>query len=185
MAGDLDINPYGVRAWVLDTLGAEFRTGCDVGVDAGHQIDAKFLKWTGHTYSSLQNKWKTSPHYSTCADFLTFVNTKICENNATRRGARYGFNGFGLNHCKPGWHPYAEFGSHPPKSGDFYLIHREGNPAETQHVGLLLDFQGNFATYLSGGGGSTGSSQKITCVQKPFPPHNLLGWLDIDEYYED
>jgi hypothetical protein len=180
-----DLNPYGVRAWVLDTLGEEFWVDCEVGVDSAHQIDQKFLRWTGHTYGSLATKWKSSPRYSTCADFLTFVNKQICEQNSTRTGAQWGFFGFGLNQCSPGWHNYSEFVNHPPKSGDFYQIHVEGKPTETVHVGVLLEFSGNFATYLSGGGGTPGKDQKITCVQNSFPPNNLLGWLDIEEYYED
>jgi hypothetical protein len=180
-----DINPYGVRAWVLDTLGEEFPVDCDVGVDATHKIDRKFLAWTGHTYDSLERTWKSKPRYSTCADFLTFVNKGICTNNATRPGAQRSFSGFGLSQCSPGWHNYSEFVSHPPKCGDFYQIYMQGDPTRTQHVGVLLDFQVNFATYLSGGGGVIGASQKITCVQGAFPPKNLLGWLDIEEYYED
>jgi hypothetical protein len=70
MTDDADIDPYGVRACVLDTLGKEFWVDCEVGVDATHKINQKFLAWTGHTFDTLQATWKNKHRYSKCADFL-------------------------------------------------------------------------------------------------------------------
>lgn len=47
----------------------------------------------------------------------------------------------------------------------------------------MVDVNGSAVTYLSRGGGVIGKSQQITMVPGEWPPDNLIGWLDIDEYY--
>lgn len=175
-----DDNPYSARAWLLDEIARDFKTGGSYSVSASKSTNAAFLKWTGHTFGSLQTKWKTKPAYTTCADFLFHTNRMLCDKNSVRAGARFGFVPFGLDQCGAngfGWHTIGDDG---PYSGDYF---QQGSDGSTTHVGIIAEINGTMATYLAGGGGTPGSSQSITMVQGEWPPENLLGWLDIDEYY--
>lgn len=181
-----DDNPYSVRAWLLNELEKTFPLPCNFEVNQHNMVDGVFLSWTGHNWDSLLKRWKTKPRYSTCADFLFFVNRKICENNrhVIRTGAEFKFKPFGLNTCGAngkGWHPSGEIPF--PKSGDFYQTRSKNKPSETAHVGIVLSQKG-IISYLGGGAGQPGISQGIKRSLGSWPPSGLMGWLDIDEYYQ-
>ena len=176
-----DDNPYysDLRVWLYDQLSALCSTDGKVVPDT----DPRFKTWTGMNHEDLVKHWQSDPKYTTCVSFISLVNTRILDTSglATKRPW---FHSFGLNLCGAngnGWHFWGEPDQWPER-GDFFQTAIGG---KTQHVGVFIEVFGGRCSMIAGGGGTPGKSQSITRTGDIFPPPNLMGWLNIDEFYTE
>ena len=123
----------------------------------------QFYEWTKMTHASWAKSGITS-----CTSFLYWVHMHIVNEG--------GFKPAGHWTTLPklrGWHT----GTEGAQYGDFFQF-------IPNHVGVLLDINGNLAEYLAGGA-DTQTKGRISWSTDYVPPagFKFWGYLNIEEYY--
>jgi hypothetical protein len=75
-------------------------------------------------------------------------------------------------------------GDADPRDGDFFVNVGAYGPGSISHVGVLFEIWGGGGCTKIAGGGDKGLVGIITRDSLGFPD-NMMGWLDIDEFYSD
>jgi hypothetical protein len=169
-----ELNPYSpLRVWLFNALRTSFP------VDGlWEDTRPEFYQWTWMTHKSCLHWFKADPGFTTCTSFLHTAHKKI--QMAGKSSAPF-FIPFGLHQCGRGhgWHTLAE-ADQEPQDGDFFQI---GTPVHVKHVGILHRVFGGACTTIAGGADIRGVCGRIRRSTGVFPPANLMGWLNIEEFY--
>lgn len=159
--------PGALRQWLHQELLAWFP------IDGKYCDDDRWVYWIGMTQAQYAAYRATDPSHTSCVDFLTSVNRKINEQGYSGKG----FGPFRLPKLK-GYYPDTAY---TPQDGDFFCTNGSYGPGSIGHVGVLMESWG-WGGIKVAGGGDTASMGYITRDSLGFPA-NIMGWLNIDEFY--
>ncbi|MCC7221487.1 MAG: hypothetical protein IT490_12255 [Candidatus Contendobacter sp.] len=190
-----------LRRWIKKTLITQIPTGT-IWSDTH---PAAFAALTGVSHRDLLEKWfkvnedKTldyeqmgaDPRFTTCSSFLPRFATQVRiaghlptkkHNLQLNKDFDIGLRGFELNR-EIGWTPafLGDAVAGGPQEGDFFQL---GHNGMTDHVGIIVQIQGNLWSLVAGGAG--GRRSKHDGVKRtPLEPRpgGVLGWLDVDVYF--
>jgi len=197
-----------VRNWIIDTLTKSIPVGT-FWSDQDTKEKHPFKDLTGMSHKDLLKKWfkitrvkkeeyihynenGDDPKFTTCSSFLPIFASSVRNaggiqkkrNYFTGLDEDYLLRGFQLN-VERGWTPaflgYAIQGG--PKPGDFFQLFNKFG--QTEHVGVILSIEGDMWSIVAGGGGGRGTKHDgVTRTPLQPRPTNLMGWLDVDIYFE-
>ncbi len=159
----------GLRDWLCYDLGQDF----PVPRRYWDYEDA-FKKWMHYDHDTYQTNRDAKPTYSTCMDFLMGVHNRIKEVTNLHGAAQY-FQPFWLDSMYPPAYHTFDMGD-IPQSGDFYVCSISGG----RHVGVFLEVSEDNLRIVCGGADQGGRGAIAMAYAWP---DNLLGWLNIAEFY--
>jgi hypothetical protein len=179
MLGEIDtVDPYTpIRWWLYNEMKQAFPSSDKIITSNGDP--ALFQKWTGTTQSYLKSQWDSGSRFTTCNSFLNQVANNICRAGKLPLKTLHSFN----LPIEKGWHWYPDSDSEP-QAGDFFQFGTRGGTYE--HVGLVFDRVGDMWTTIESGQG--GPNAGFDMIKRkgpnPFPNGHLMGWINIEEYFE-
>ncbi len=190
-------NPYNspIRRWITDYLIKEFPLAKVYRSDSDNDKECQvFETWTQTTqrkekadkfgYYYLPDVWSGKKTFSTCTSFIAILVTRIREYGGLmpKKGMPKPrvFQTFDLESNGPSFHLYPSSDS-SPDVGDIFVY---GRKLHMEHVGVILNSDGNIWETIEAGGGVIGKYQSIARTSWHTPEYpRLYGWLNVDEYF--